>query len=150
MKISHKTRVFLTVLLVIALCMSIVPVVAMAAQSTRTGSDIEYPSNTSGGSAEEEEGDIRIPIGSLPTVPEETEPTVPEETEPSEPETVPGDLNGDDRVSNEDVVKLLWHTLFPEEFPLDVSGDLNGDDKVSNEDVVKLLWHTLFPDEFPL
>lgn len=66
------------------------------------------------------------------------------------PERVPGDFTGDDLVTNEDVSYLLWHTLFPEEHPLDNNGDLTGDGFVTNEDVSLLLWHTLFPEEYPL
>ena len=73
-----------------------------------------------------------------------TEPT------PPETETVPGDLTGDKEVNNDDVVLLLWHTLFPEEYPITVSGDFTGDGETNNDDVVLLLWHTLFPEEYPL
>lgn len=66
------------------------------------------------------------------------------------PERVPGDFTGDNLVTNEDVSYLLWHTLFPEEHPLDNNGDLTGDGFVTNEDVSLLLWHTLFPEEYPL
>ena len=61
-----------------------------------------------------------------------------------------GDFTDDSSVSNEDVVYLLWYTLFPESFPLPADGDLNHDGQVTNEDVVVLLWHTLFPEENPL
>lgn len=57
------------------------------------------------------------------------------------------DVNCDQQVNNDDVVLLLWHTLFPGDYPLSVSGDLNGDGKVNNGDVVLLLWYTLFPEE---
>ena len=65
-------------------------------------------------------------------------------------ETVAGDMTGDGSVNNDDVVLLLWHTLFPEEYPLTVNADLNKDGSVNNDDVVLLLWHTLFPAEYPL
>ncbi len=61
-----------------------------------------------------------------------------------------GDLTGDNAVNNDDVVLLLWHTLFPEDYPLGVSADLTGDNAVNNDDVVLLLWHTLFPEDYPL
>ena len=64
--------------------------------------------------------------------------------------TVIGDLDRDSSVNNNDVVVLLWHTLFPEEYPLTVNGDLTKDGSTNNNDVVLLLWHTLFPDEYPL
>ena len=36
----------------------------------------------------------------------------------SEPEQVKGDLTGDGVVTNDDVIVLLWHSMFPEENPL--------------------------------
>lgn len=62
----------------------------------------------------------------------------------------PGDLNGDSQVNNEDVVFLLWHTLFPEENPISGNADFTGNGAVNNDDVVKLLWYTLFPEDNPL
>lgn len=63
---------------------------------------------------------------------------------------IPGDFNGDKGVDNEDVIHLLWHTLFPDEYRLSSNGDFTGDGYVTNEDVIHLLWHTLFPEEYPL
>lgn len=60
---------------------------------------------------------------------------------------VPGDVNGDNQVNNDDVVWLLWHTLFADEYPLSASGDMNGDGSVNNEDVICLLRDTLLPEE---
>ncbi len=65
-------------------------------------------------------------------------------------EALPGDMTGNFSVNNDDVVLLLWHTLFPEDYPLGVSGDINKDGSVNNDDVVLLLWHTLFPEDYPL
>ena len=65
-------------------------------------------------------------------------------------EELSGDINGDGNVDNQDVEYLLWHTLFPEDYPLSVSADYNGDDMVNNQDVEYLLWHTLFPEDYPL
>ena len=64
--------------------------------------------------------------------------------------TLPGDLTGDEQVNNEDVSYLLWHTLFPDEFPISNNADFTGDGQVNNADVSYLFWHTLFPEEFPL
>lgn len=63
---------------------------------------------------------------------------------------IPGDVNGDYIVDNQDVEYLLWYTLFPESYPLLQSADYNGDGIVNNQDVEYLLWHTLFPEEYPL
>jgi len=63
---------------------------------------------------------------------------------------VPGDFNGDGDSTNQDVVILLWHSLFPEENPIDNFADFDGDGDITNQDVVILLWHSLFPEENPL
>ena len=63
---------------------------------------------------------------------------------------ISGDVNGDDAVTNEDVVALLWYTLFPEDNEIRGDADYTGDGDVTNEDVVKLLWYTLFPEDNPL
>ena len=65
-------------------------------------------------------------------------------------EGMPGDFTGDKVVDNEDVIYLLWHTMFPDGYPLTADGDVNGDGKVDNEDVIYLLWHTMFPSGYPL
>lgn len=67
-----------------------------------------------------------------------------------QPNFCPGDLNGDNIATNEDVVILLWCVLFPGMFPLDGDVDFTGDGKLNNDDVIALLWYVLFPDEFPL
>ena len=61
-----------------------------------------------------------------------------------------GDLTGDNAVNNKDVEYLLWHTLFPDTYPVSASVDFDGDGKVNNKDVEYLLWHTLFPGSYPL
>ena len=61
-----------------------------------------------------------------------------------------GDVNGDGIVTNDDVVALMWFSLFPEEYPLEGDCDMNGDGVVTNDDVVTLMWYSLFPEEYPL
>ena len=61
-----------------------------------------------------------------------------------------GDLDGDGSVNNKDVEYLLWHTLFPTNYPLTKPADFDGNGKVNNKDVEYLLWHTLFPGNYPL
>ncbi len=146
---NTRFNTVLAMLLVVALCLSIVPVIAMAADTRTSDEEIQFSSVTRDNPAEEEEGDIHIPIGSLPTNP--TEPSVPTEpSTPTEPEATPGDMNGDDKVTNDDVVALMWNALFPEQYPLTVNGDVNKDGKVTNDDVVTLMWHALFPEQYPL
>ena len=87
-------------------------------------------------------------VGAQVRIPEMT--IVVSEISQVQPETVTGDLNGDKLVSNDDVVALLWHTLFPENNPVEGNADITGNGLVDNDDVVLLLWHLLFPEEFPL
>ena len=65
-------------------------------------------------------------------------------------DSLPGDLNGDGIVTDDDVALLLWHTLFPEDFEILGNADFTGDGQVTDDDVAYLLWHTLFPEDFPL
>ena len=61
-----------------------------------------------------------------------------------------GDFDGNGSVTDADVIWLLWHTVFPEDYPLTGSGDFNGDGSVTDADVIYLLWHTVFPEDYPL
>ena len=60
------------------------------------------------------------------------------------------DLNGDLVVDDGDVEVLLWHTLFPEAYPISINADLTKDGQVDDADVEFLLWHVLFPEMQPL
>ena len=63
----------------------------------------------------------------------------------------PGDLDGDNEVTDADVIYLLWHTVFPEDYPLNgKKADFDGDNMVTDADVIYLLWHTVFPEDYPL
>ena len=61
-----------------------------------------------------------------------------------------GDYNLDNQANSEDVIYLLWHTMFPKDYPLISRGDFTRDGQVNHEDVIYLLWHTMFPDGYPL
>jgi hypothetical protein len=63
---------------------------------------------------------------------------------------IPGDIDGNNCVDNQDVEFLLWFTLFPDDYSISVNADFNGDNTVDNQDVEYLLWHTLFPNDYPL
>ena len=65
-------------------------------------------------------------------------------------EYMAGDLNRDSKVNNDDVLTLLWHLLFGNDYPIAGSADFNGDNRINNDDVLYLLWHTLFSEEYPL
>ena len=62
-----------------------------------------------------------------------------------------GDYNNDGVVSDEDVIYLLWYTVFPEDYPLyGKYADFTDNGVVTDEDVIYLLWHTVFPEDYPL
>ena len=68
----------------------------------------------------------------------------------AEEQIVPGDMNGDGVLTNDDVVAIMWHVLFPELYPLSANTDLNNDGVLTNDDVIALMWHVLFPELYPL
>ena len=62
----------------------------------------------------------------------------------------PGDMDMDGKVDVDDVLALLWHVLFPDDYPIEVDADFDGSGTTDVDDVLTLLWHVLFPDEYPL
>ncbi|MBQ8683635.1 MAG: leucine-rich repeat protein [Clostridia bacterium] len=63
---------------------------------------------------------------------------------------IPGDMDGDEMLTSEDAVYLLYHTALPGMYPIDQDGDVNGDGKVNSDDAIYLLYHTMLPDQYPL
>ena len=63
---------------------------------------------------------------------------------------IPGDLDGNDSVDDEDVIYLLWHTLMPTDYAVNQNVDFDHNGSVDDEDVIYLLWHTLMPNDYPL
>ena len=65
---------------------------------------------------------------------------------------LPGDVNGDCLVDNDDAIYLLYASIFgTEEYPLIQDGDYNKDGNIDNNDAIYLLYHTIFGEaEYPL
>lgn len=63
---------------------------------------------------------------------------------------LPGDMDMDQTVDRDDVIRLMEHIDDPAAHPLTVPADLNGDGAVDQTDVTQLMWHISFPDKFPL
>ena len=63
---------------------------------------------------------------------------------------IPGDIDGNEAVTQDDAVYLLLHTMFGDMFyPLDgAEGDIDGNGKVEQDDAVYLLLHTMFGETF--
>ena len=63
---------------------------------------------------------------------------------------VMGDLNGDNAVTSDDAIYLLYYTLLPDMFPVNQTVDFDGNGVVTSDDAIYLLFYTLLPDCFPL
>ena len=63
---------------------------------------------------------------------------------------VPGDLDDNGVVDNDDLVYLLMYTFFPDEYPVNQDCDFDKSGEIDNDDLVYLLMYTFFPDEYPI
>lgn len=61
-----------------------------------------------------------------------------------------GDVNHDDKVDEDDVIYLLRHLVYAEEYPIYTTNDFDGNGKVDEDDVVYLLRHLVYQDSYPL
>ncbi|MBR6916310.1 MAG: hypothetical protein IKN36_08115, partial [Clostridia bacterium] len=61
---------------------------------------------------------------------------------------VRGDFTGDEIVTDDDALYLLFNIFFPETYPLNQDGDINGDGAVTDDDAIYLLFYTFFPDTY--
>ncbi len=63
---------------------------------------------------------------------------------------ITGDLTKDGEVDTSDVIYLLMHTYFKDQYPVTQDCDYNKDGEVNTEDVIYLLMHTYFKEQYPL
>ncbi len=61
-----------------------------------------------------------------------------------------GDLDENETVTDADAVRLLMHTFFPEDYPVNQDCDFNSDGNVTDADAVYLLMYTFFPETYPI
>lgn len=63
---------------------------------------------------------------------------------------IKGDVDGNGKVTSDDAIYLLYHTLLPSMYPINQSADFDGNGKVTSDDAIYLLYHTLLPGMYPL
>ena len=63
---------------------------------------------------------------------------------------LPGSLDGNEVVDEDDVIYLLQHVLMPQDFEVDQPVNYDNNDTVDEDDVIYLLQHLLMPEDFPL
>ncbi|MBQ9860416.1 MAG: metallophosphoesterase [Clostridia bacterium] len=65
---------------------------------------------------------------------------------------VPNDFDGDKAVTSRDAIYLLYHTMLPEQYPVEDSDayDFNGDGMINTDDAIYLLYSIMLPESYPL
>ena len=63
---------------------------------------------------------------------------------------IPGDTNGDDVITDQDAIYLLFSYYFPDKYPVEQPCDFNKDGFVTDQDAIYLLFHYYFPDKYPI
>lgn len=63
---------------------------------------------------------------------------------------IQGDVNGDNKVTSDDAIQVLYYTLLPEMYPVNQPVDFDGDGMITSDDAIYLLYYTLLPDIYPL
>ncbi len=63
---------------------------------------------------------------------------------------LPGDVNNDGKLNNQDAIHLLKHVMNHDQYAINQNGDMNNDGKVNNQDAIYLLKHILNPASYPL
>ena len=63
---------------------------------------------------------------------------------------IPGDLNCDVALDEDDAIWLLRSLLLPEEFPVTENADFDASGGVNEDDAIYLLRHVLMPEKYPL
>ena len=69
---------------------------------------------------------------------------------PVEQEHIPGDMDGNETVNEDDVIYLLRYVVFPDQYPISTTADFNDDNLVNEDDVIYLLRHIVYPEQYPL
>jgi uncharacterized protein YraI len=70
--------------------------------------------------------------------------------EVEESKGIPGDMDGNETVNEDDAIYLLRHIFFAEDYPVDGNPDYTKDGTVNEDDAIYLLRHIFFPEDYPL
>ena len=62
----------------------------------------------------------------------------------------PGDLDGDEKITDKDAIYLLMHSYFPDDYPVNQPLDYNNDGLINDKDAIYLLMHCYFPEDYPI
>lgn len=60
------------------------------------------------------------------------------------PPAVTGDLDGNGKLTDRDAVYLLYHTLYPEDYPVGQNCDFDNNSSIDQDDAIYLLYRVLF------
>ncbi len=60
------------------------------------------------------------------------------------------DFDSDGELNDSDVLYLLYHVFFPEDYPVTADCDFTGDGEVTDADVIYFLYHIYFPEDYPI
>ena len=63
---------------------------------------------------------------------------------------IKGDTNGDEVITDQDAIYLLFSYYFPDKYPVEQPCDFNNDGEVTDQDAIYLLFHYYFPDKYPI
>ncbi len=63
---------------------------------------------------------------------------------------IPGDVDGNGNVNEDDAIYLLRSVFFPEDYPVSIPADYDGNGTVNEDDAIYLLRSVFFPEDYPL
>ena len=65
---------------------------------------------------------------------------------------IPGDLDRNGEVTEDDAIYLLMYSFFPEDYPIAnaMDYDFDGDGFITDDDAIYLLMHSFFPEDYPI
>ena len=147
---GSKIKRFLALLLAVLMLVSTVPVSAQATESehdhehesTATTEPVSPASNSDAGDPEESETPEAPETSEDSGEPEQEVTDSPAATPEFDPEQVcyqPGDANSDGEVHVNDAFYVLYHSLLPDDYPMNHDGDYDADGDIDKDDALLVL-----------